>query len=393
MLWSALRKLNSSSESHRLDAIRELGASTDAKALTALIGCLRMWDSAVVRNAAAEALLRAADTAPRQANGVLADAVTSALAVEGDERVARSELQLLYLHGFFASKAAEGLSDVLLDKAERFGEARIRDIAKQVRMTREARAGKQRRERETLGKEAAERDAPRRNAIKLIAEELGDSAADSLSALLSSAHPSEVINSLLQLGRPAAARVLTVAFDLNPRSVLADYLYGLGVQEPYSRLAGERRAQEAADEAERSAAEERSYGDYFPVEMNVVVLSEAKKGAGPGKAEELERALERLPIVEVLPAKRFLAKAVEDRGFSDARSIKEVIMRAAIETSYNQGNFGELCGSAAVVGSPLPHLRASHSWQSAHDAFGTKTFYAVRVGPSRYLCGDQTYYG
>jgi hypothetical protein len=122
------------------------------------------------------------------------------------------------------------------------------------------------------------------------------------------------------------------------------------------------------------------------------LLSKAKTKCTPAEFENLHAIVAALPAVSANKAKRFMQGA--DLDFcSGAASVERVLHGAAGVTSFNSGNFGELCRRAEVISTPIPHLRAFHSWQGLSDSFGTKTFYAVRVGKAEFLWGDHVDFG
>jgi hypothetical protein len=89
---------------------------------------------------------------------------------------------------------------------------------------------------------------------------------------------------------------------------------------------------------------------------------------------------------------RFVHNADVD-NCNQASSVDAVLYLAATVTSYNDGNLGELCRRAEITSSPIPHLRAFHSWKGIGDSYGTKTFYVVRVGQAEFFCGDHVGFG
>jgi len=102
--------------------------------------------SAATRDASAKALIEIV----KASSGVSAsfiNAVISALSLEGDEQVARSELLLLGHCRFFASGHGDTLSDELIAKAERFGNDVIRGVAEEIRIAREKSAATESRQR------------------------------------------------------------------------------------------------------------------------------------------------------------------------------------------------------------------------------------------------------
>lgn len=121
-------------------------------------------------------------------------------------------------------------------------------------------------------------------------------------------------------------------------------------------------------------------------------LNKRRTKCSPDEWERFRALVASLKTVSRGKAVHFIQRADVDRC-EQVSSIDGVLYRAADVTSYNNGNLGELCRRAEIISTPFPHLRAFHSWMGLSDSYGTKTFYAVRVGTSEFVCGDHVDYG
>ena len=107
--------------------------------------------------------------------------------------------------------------------------------------------------------------------------------------------------------------------------------------------------------------------------------------------EDWERPLvlvKSLHTTSVSSAKRFLQRTDVGSYSFRATSFEGVLQCAANVTAFKNGSVCELCQRAEILSSPIPHIKARHSWRGASGSYGSNTFYAVRSGRSEFLCGD-----
>jgi hypothetical protein len=117
-------------------------------------------------------------------------------------------------------------------------------------------------------------------------------------------------------------------------------------------------------------------------------LANAKEKCSRDDLERLLLLVASLPTTSARSGKRFLQKTDVENYCFRATSFEGVFHCAASVTAFNNGSTGELCQRAEILSSPIPHIKARHSWRGTSGSFGTNTFYVIRSGRSEFLCGD-----
>jgi hypothetical protein len=121
---------------------------------------------------------------------------------------------------------------------------------------------------------------------------------------------------------------------------------------------------------------------------NRELLANAKEKCSRDDLERLLLLVASLHTTSARSGKRFLQKTDVENYCFRATSFEGVFHCAASVTAFNNGSIAELCQRAEILSSPIPHIKARHSWRGISGSFGTNTFYAIRSGRLEFLCGD-----